>query len=237
MVLFHLSLQCRRGRIARDNLRGLRCRKVSIAAQRSLRNVLVLLNVPIAFSAHWRCITSQCYGRPRVASKVCPWYSHVSMTRPPLSTAKFPAFQSPSTGGRGLRGGVEGQSPRRRWYSNVASSAHIKREFQRIHSAWSSIKLDDSVPTVSHPKGGSRRATALLPGATPAQANKTSACVIRIGDTRLRGWITDAHVGQLALDRHQTEHLIVLEHGPCVLQYAPRDGDDRHLLASLGADS
>ena len=36
-----------------------------------------------------------------------------------------------------------------------------------------------TVPTMSHPSGGSRRATALLSGATPTHANGTSACDAR----------------------------------------------------------
>ncbi len=80
--------------------------------------------------------------------------------------------------------GVWGQSPR----AALVLQRRIAGPFKaRVPTYPFGLEFNDSVPTVSHPKGGSRRATALLPGATPAQANMTSACVIRIGDTHLRG--------------------------------------------------
>jgi hypothetical protein len=52
---------------------------------------------------------------------------------------KIPAFQSPSTGGRGLRGGGLGAEPPGGVGTPTSHRrGHIKREFQRIHSAWSS---------------------------------------------------------------------------------------------------
>ena len=61
---------------------------------------------------------------------------------------------------------------------------------------------------------GSRRATALLPGATPTQANLSSA--------------------YNAL-RH-AKRFILLQHRPCILQHPSRHCDDRHLLAASACD-
>ena len=64
------------------------------------------------------------------------------------------------------------------------------------------------MPTVSHPRGGSRRATALLPGATPAQANKTSACVTRIGgNLHLCGVVDELHPSRIGHRCHTVHGL------------------------------
>src|SRR5258706_9128998 len=130
--------------------------------------------------------------------------------------------------------GVRGQSPRR-----GARGCRASLGSQAVFHV--SIRPEAPGPrsTMSHPSGGSRRFSALLPGATPAQANATSACITRVND---RAAIVDT----LLLPRRggggggggsQTEHLVGLEHRPRVLQHSPGDRDDRHLLAPAGADA
>src|SRR5260370_33794044 len=72
--------------------------------------------------------------------------------------------------------GVRGQRPRQ--------GARGRRASRGAQQAVVHVSIRPEAPgprsTMSHPSGGSRRVSALLPGATPAQANALSAFVTRI---------------------------------------------------------
>ncbi len=114
----------------------------------------------------------------------------------------------------------------------------------RIHSAWHTRRW----PTMSPSSGGSRRATALLPGATPAQANIVSACDARsdpgigwgldlsILATVQSRWIATRRAGRWrSTSRHKTERFVFPQHGHRILQPTPSNADNGHSFApSLG---